>query len=140
MALISDQNLELRLHIATPNGIVFDDLIATIQIKVHDGYMAVNRNRFPSIHLVQMGLIIIRMLSKNVLKEFLIGSGVMVIDKYLCQVYVDFFIDPKGVNDNEFLKVHNQLKKTLMRENRVGILNVQTELMLRREIAKLKKI
>lgn len=134
-----NQDHELRLHISTPGGVVFDDLIAVMQIKVHDGYMGVNRNRLPTIQLVQLGRIKIRLLTKDAVKDYLVGSGVMIVEKYLCRVFVEFLIDPKNLADNFYLKQHEEIRNILLHENKAAALNTQTELLLRKEISKLKE-
>ncbi|WP_391591977.1 F0F1 ATP synthase, F1 complex subunit epsilon, N-terminal domain-containing protein [[Mycoplasma] cavipharyngis] len=133
-----NQDFELRLHIATPNGIAFNELIQSAQIKMHDGYMGINRNQLPTIQIVQIGLMTIRFLNGTT-KEYLLGPGTMLIDQYYAQVYSEFLIDPDHIDDNEFLIGHQQIEQKLFDQKLQGIFDYKTELVLRQEIAKLRK-
>ncbi|MDQ0513762.1 F0F1-type ATP synthase epsilon subunit [Mycoplasmoides fastidiosum] len=129
---------ELRLHIATPEGVKFNDLILYAQIKVHDGFVGVNRNQLPTIRIIQLGIAIIKYLNGTT-EEFLLGPGVMLIDKYFCQIYAEFFLNSTETTDQYFLDHHREIEQKLFDQKLEGIFDHQTEITLRREIAKLSR-
>lgn len=99
---------ELKLHIATPLGVVFDDFVAILVIKVHDGYRGVNKNQLPVIEKISMGMMQIKLLNQTT-QKFLIGHGIMQVDKYECNIYTSFLISPHEIDNNQYLQNNSKI-------------------------------
>lgn len=69
---------------------------------------------------------------------YLIGEGLMQIDRYECKIFTNFLINPDDFENNVYLKSQKMLQ-SLLEENQEKEAIIKKEFLLRKEIAKLKK-
>lgn len=129
---------QLKLQIYTPFGIVYNDFVKLISLKVHDGYRGVNKNQTPMIEKILMSKIKIFTTDLTNPQIYLIGDGLMQIDPDQCNIFTPFLINPDDLENNIYFKSQQHLK-TLLEENQEKEIILQKELLLKKEIAKLKK-